>query len=109
MMPKDKNHNLVKRGETWYFRKKVNGRRFKKALASNLTEARRKRDELLQEIELNGQLVQEQRSEPSQMLFGEVAQLWAKVVQKRLKSSTYRDYRSAMNFYILDRFGKRPE
>ena len=107
-MGKNKNHNLAKRGGTWYFQKLVNGRRVKKALSGNLTAARRQRDELLKQIELHGRIQVPELSEPKVMLFGEVAQLWAKIAEKRLKRSTFRDYRVAMNSYILDRFGNRP-
>ena len=107
-MAKNKNHNLIKRGNTWYFQKRVRGRSVKMALKGNLTEVRRQRDELLKEIAIHGQILTEDPPEPKHILFGEVAQLWSKVAQKRLKSSTYKDYRSAMNFYVLDRFGNRP-
>ncbi len=109
-MPKNKkNHHLINRNGTWYFQKKVGTRRIKKALSGNLTEVRHQRDQLLEEIERHGGILKQEKVEPTKpMLFGEVAQLWAKVTPKRLKSSTFRDYRVAMNSYILDEFGSRP-
>jgi hypothetical protein len=53
-MTKDRNRYLYKRGGTYYFQKKVNGRMVKRALATNLTESRRLRDELLLEIAESG-------------------------------------------------------
>jgi integrase len=107
-MAKNKDHNLVQRGDTWYLQKVVNGRRLKRALSKSVTEARRLRDQFLQEIAQHGRIVDKADTAPQQVLFGEVAQSWAKVTPKRLKSSTFRDYRSAMNYYILDRFGNLP-
>lgn len=108
MMPKKKNKNLVKRSDKWYLQVQVNGQRVKKALADNLTEARRMRDKYVKEINYHGTIIQENKPDSKSMKFGEVAKLWAKVAKKRLKKSTFRDYRSAMNFYILDRFGEKP-
>jgi integrase len=107
-MAKNKNHNMVKRSGTWYFQKTVRGRRLKKALSANVTEARRMRDECLEQIAQHGRILQEEPLPANPTLFGEVAQLWAEITQKRLKSSTFKDYKSAMNYYILDHFGNRP-
>jgi integrase len=108
-MAKNKNQNMIKRGGTWYFQKMINGRREKKALSSNVTEARRMRDQCIEQIGQHGRLLQqEQPLSDSPKLFGEVALLWSPIMQKRLKSSTFKDYKSAMNFYILDQFGNRP-
>ncbi len=107
-MAKNKNHNLVQRGDTWYLQKLVNGQRLKRALSKSVTEARRLRDNYLQEIAQHGRIADEPDTAPQQVLFGEVAQSWAKVTPNRVKSSTFRDYRSALNYYILDRFGNLP-
>jgi hypothetical protein len=107
-MAKNKDHNLVQRGDTWYLQKVVNGRRLKKALSKSVTEARRLRDQFLQEIAQHGRIVDKADTAPHQVLFGEVAQSWAKITPKRVKKCTFRDYRSAMNYYILDRFGNLP-
>jgi len=55
-MAKNKNHHLYKRGDTWYFRKKVKGTLIKKALSTSVTEAKRLRDELLKEIMIYGEI-----------------------------------------------------
>ena len=102
-----KNHHLVRRGDAWYLIVMAGGRRLKKALSSSITEARRLRDEYLEQIRITGDI---QKPEPakSSPLFGEVAQRWAKVKEKKVKSSTLKDYRSAMNIYVLPRFGNVP-
>jgi integrase len=66
------------------------------------------RDECLEQIAQHGRILQEEPLPANPTLFGEVAQLWAEITQKRLKSSTFKDYKSAMNYYILDHFGNRP-
>ena len=106
-MAKNKNHHLEKRGEVWYLVLMADGRRIKKALSTSVTEARRLRDNHLNEVRLNGDI---SRPEPvkTSKLFGEVAQQWAKIKKGKVKASTLRDYRSAMNTYILPRFGNTP-
>jgi integrase len=106
---KKKNHNLIKRSGTWYFKKTAHGVRIRKALSTNVTEARRLRDQYLDQLATHGRILDEDNC-PAEApkLFGEVARLWADIQKKRLKSSTFKDYRSAMNYYILDHFGNRP-
>ncbi len=106
-MAKNKNHHLKKRGNVWYFMTMVNGDRIKKALSTSVTEARRLRDDHLSEIKLYGDI---SRPEPLKVgkLFGDVAQQWVKIKRKKVKISTLRDYRGAMNYYILPRFGNTP-
>jgi len=102
-----KDHNLDKREDVWYFVAMVNGKRIKKALSRSITEARRLRDKYLKEISVYGGI---QRDEPVKetKLFGEVAQQWVKIMLQKVKSSTLKDYRGAMNYYILPRFGNVP-
>ena len=106
-MAKNKNHHLIKRRSAWYFRKMVNGRCIKMALSESVTEARKERDSLLKEILIHGD-IQKNEPPPVSKLFGEVAKQWAKIKAKRVRSSTWRDYRGAMNYYILPRFGNTP-
>lgn len=106
-MAKHKNHHLEKIGSVWYFMKMVHGERIKKPLSSSITEARRERDRLLKEILIYGN-IQESQPVPDTKLFGEVAEQWAKIKAKKVKSSTLKDYRGAMNYYVLPRFGNVP-
>ena len=112
-MAKNKNHHLIKRGDTWYLKKRVHGKWIKKTLSTSVTEARRKRDEHLRNLELYGDIdpPQEPREEievDSGPLFGEVAERWAKIKTAQIKGSSMRDYRSSMNLHVLPRFGNRP-
>lgn len=102
-----KDNNLKKREDVWYFVAMVKGKRIKKALSKSITEARRLRDKYLKEISVYGDI---QRDEPVKetKLFGEVAQQWVKIMSPKVKSSTLKDYRGAMNYYILPRFGNVP-
>jgi integrase len=106
-MAKNKNHHLEKRGDVWHLITMVRGKRIKKALSGSITDARRLRDKYLKEISLLGDI---QRNEPEKesKLFGEVAQQWAKIMSQKVKSSTMKDYRGAMNYYILPKFGNVP-
>jgi integrase len=106
-MAKNKNHHLEKRGDVWHLITMVRGKRIKKALSGSITDARRLRDKYLKEISLLGDI---QRNEPlkESKLFGEVAQQWAKIMSQKVKSSTMKDYRGAMNYYILPKFGNVP-
>jgi hypothetical protein len=106
-MAKNRDHHLEKRGDVWYFVAMIDGKRIKKALSTSVTEARRLRDEHLREIYINGDI---DGPEPQKetILFGQVAKQWAKIKSKKVKASTLRDYRGAMNFYILPRFGNVP-
>lgn len=109
-MAKNKNHHLRKIGDTWYFERMVNGNRIKKALSTSLVEARRLRDQYLQEIQFYGDIQRPEVKDADNegILFGAFALNWAKITEKRIKYSTFRGYRSAMNAYILKAFGNRP-
>jgi len=107
-MAKNKNHHLFKRGGVWYFRKRINGRWIKKSLAASITEARRLRDELLKEVLVYGDVKSHSVQQDNDILFGELAERWARITRKRVKTSTFRGYQIAMNAYILDRFGNIP-
>ena len=107
-MAKDKNHHLLMRGNVWYFVKKLNGKRIIKSLSTSPTEAREKRDQYLKEILLYGDIIEKKPESQRGQLFGELAQDWVKIIAAEVKSSTLEDYRSAMNTYILPRFGNTP-
>jgi len=113
MAKKSKNHHLLQRRDTWYFTTMIDGHRCRKALSTSVTEARRVRDQYLKEIALYGE-IQSVKPELSQeggrtgMFFGEVAEKWVKITEKKVKSSTLKDYRGAMNYYILPHFGNTP-
>ena len=107
-MAKTKDHNLVKRNNVWHFRKVVNGKLIKRALSQSITEARNKRDELLREIELHGNIQEKKPVDDKDPLFGELAQVWVKIISQEIKLSTLTDYRYSMNRYILPRFGNTP-
>ena len=102
-----KDHHLKKRGDVWYFEAMVRGKRIKKALSMSITEARRLRDDYINEINLYGSIKKDEPVKESK-LFGEVAQQWAEIMSQKVKSSTLKDYRGAMNHYILPRFGNVP-
>jgi integrase len=107
-MAKNKNHHLRKIRNVWYFEKMVDGKRTKMALSECVTEARRLRDQYLLEIRVYGCIQRDLDSKENGPLFGELAQRWAKITEKRVKYSTYRGYRTAMNAYILKHFGNTP-
>jgi hypothetical protein len=100
-MARNKNHHLKKIGNSWYFEKMVNGKRLKRALSDSVTEARKLRDDYLRDIHLYGCIQGNTDSNEDAPLFGELAQRWAKITEKRVKYSTYRGYRTAMNTFIL--------
>ncbi len=107
MKKNKKDHHLEPRGDVWYFEVMVRGKRIKKALSGSITESRRLRDKYLKEISVYGDI---QRNEPVKetKVFGEVAEQWVKIMSQKVKSSTLEDYRDAMNYYILPRFGNVP-
>jgi integrase len=107
-MAKNKNHHLFKRGDLWYFRKRIRDRWIKKSLAPSITEARRLRDELLKEVLVYGEVPSRSVQQDTDILFGELAERWARITKKRVKTSTFRGYQIAMNAFILDRFGTVP-
>jgi integrase len=103
-----RNQNLIKRGDTWYFRKRVHGSLIKKALSTNLTEARKLRDQFLKEILLYGKILEPEPVTSEGLVFGEVAKQWVEIKQKEIRSSTLTDYRSAMNAHVLPKIGNVP-
>ena len=106
-MARKNERNLQKIRNVWYFVKMVNGKRIKRAISTSKLEAQRIRDQWLKEILLYGE-IQEPEIELEPMLFGEVAKLWVTTKEKRIKLSTLRDYKGAMNYYVLPRFGNMP-
>ncbi len=102
-----KDHHLEKREDVWYFVAMVNGKRVKKALSRSITEARTLRDDYINEINLYGFIKKDEPVKESK-LFGEVAQQWVKIMPQKVKSSTLKDYRGALNYYILPKFGNVP-
>ncbi len=104
---------LKRRGKNgmFYFQGMLKSKRYNVALSTDEAEAIRLRDQYLYEINKFGDI---QREEPKTaqpedgMLFGEVAQQWVIIAQRKVKSSTLRDYRGAMNYYILPHFGNTP-
>jgi len=108
MAVKDKDHHLMRRGGTWYLVTKANGKRIRKALSQSIAEARRKRNEHLEEIRLYGDIQRPKQQASPDMLFGEVTQEWVQIISKEIKTSTLRDYRYSMNRYVLPAFGNRP-
>lgn len=108
-MVKNKNHHLIKRGDTWYLVIRKNGKLARRALSQSLTEARLQRDEYLKEPTIHGDIQKPSAEvEAKKSLFGEIAQRWAKITEKKVKKSTMRDYRIAMNSKILPVFGNSP-
>jgi integrase len=104
MAKRQKNHHLYKRGDTWYFRKGC----FRISLETiDAAEAMRKRDRLLENYRLNGcyTLVE---TDSGGLSFGAVAKEWAKVHSTKVKYSSWRDYRSAMNTHVLPAFKDVP-
>jgi hypothetical protein len=108
IMAKNKNHHLSKRGGVWYFEKMVNGKRRKMALYHSVTEARKLRDHYLKEIQLYGDIQRDVNANENGPIFGELAKRRVKITEKRVKYSTFRGYRIAMNAYSLMHFGNTP-
>jgi len=108
MAVKNLDHHLVLRGVTWHFVTKVNGKKIKKALSQSITEARRLRDALLREVVLHGDIPTRKPENGAGVLFGDFALTWAKIIEKKVRISTMRDYRISMNSCILPRFGNTP-
>ncbi len=100
-MAKNKNHHLEKRGDVWHLITMVRGKRIKKALSMSITEARRLRDKYLNEINVYGD-IQGNKPVKENKLFGEVVEQWAKIMPQKVKSSTMKDYRGAMNYYVKE-------
>ncbi len=98
-MARSKYHHLYKRGSAWYFRKNNVRVSLETTIA---TEAIRKRDRMLENYRIHGQFFLVDNNEG--LTFGQVAKEWAKIHSKRVKYSTWRDYRSAMNTHVLPAF-----
>jgi integrase len=99
-MAKNELHHLTQRGKIWYFRKGD----FRISLETTVkTEAKRLRDKLLENWVLHGQfhLVD---GKDENLTFGKIAKEWAKIHVKKVKYTTWRDYRSSMNTHILPTF-----
>jgi integrase len=102
-MAKEKYHHLYKRKGTYYFRK--GGSRF--SLETTVgTNAIKVRDKLIENYRMHGHYGFADQKEP--LRFGEVAKEWAKIHEKKVKYSTWRDYRSAMNTHVLPAFKDIP-
>ncbi len=118
MAKKDKDHHLLQRRGTWYFRAMIDGKRYRKALSSSVVEARKLRDEYLKEILLNGSLDLPQPAnqdliEEGAILFGEVAVEWrdhqkVRLRMDQIKDPTLRDWKSIMNARVLPFLGNIP-
>ena len=95
MAKRDKYHHLAKRGATWHFRK---GRTRFSLETTDAADAVRKRDRLLENLRLYGSFtITEAQDEGPK--FGEVVKEWAEIHSKKIKYSTWRDYRSWGNWY----------
>ncbi len=111
----NKYHHMVLRGNTWYFVAMAKGQRYLEALSADEREAIAMRDDYCYEIRKYGKVVSNRaeairRGINEGLLFGEVAQIWAKIKsieikQGQIKTSTMRDYKSIMNCHILPYFG----
>ncbi len=115
MAMKNKNHHLEQRGDTWYLVVTHNNRRYHQRLSPDLKKAISLRDDYLYELRKHGEIISNtvQPVEDEGLLFGEVATIWAKILeakikQKQVKASTTRDYKSSMNAHFLPRFGNTP-
>jgi integrase len=104
MARRQKSHHLYKRGNTYYFRKGC----FRISLeTTDAAEAMRKRDKLLENHRLYGEFILEQ-TDAGVRTFGVVSKEWAQVHSTKVKYSTWRDYRSAMNTHVLPAFKDVP-
>ncbi len=92
-------HHLKKRGPFWYFRK---GDHLQSLETTLLTEAIRIRDTLLENYRITGRynIIKDET-----LTFGSIVKRWAKIHSTKIKYSTWKDYRSAMNAHILPYFG----
>ncbi len=114
MSSKKLNHHLEQRGDTWYLLAMADGKRIKKSLStSSVKTARSLRDQYLKEIAIYGRIKSldngtYDNEKAKDLLFGQAAQEWVKITKDKVKSSTLKDYKSAMNYYILPHFGNTP-
>jgi integrase len=113
-MAKNLNHHLYQKPTSgvWYFQKKVRGLKkfYKLSLETkSVVDARRKRDELLKQIQIHGRIPKEEPIAVSDsMLFGEVAQRWSEIIKTRIEDTTFANYRKIMNKHVLPAFGNTP-
>ena len=103
-MANKKYHHLFKRDNIWYFRKSETRISLDTTVA---TEAIRLRDKLLENYHLTGQFTVPV-ADNGKPTFGEVAKSWASIHFKKVKYSTWRDYRSVMNAHVLPAFKDMP-
>jgi len=116
MAKKKLNKNLYQDAGSgvWYFQKKVRGldKQYKFSLeTTSIVEARKKRDEYLLEIAVNGKLdraVDQVQEIDKSKLFGEIAMEWAEIKKTKVSKSTMDEYKKDMNNIILPKFGNRP-
>jgi len=98
----------------WYFQKKVRGvyKPYKFSLeTTSVLEARKKRDEYLLDIAVNGKITDREVPIPDddqEKVFGEVAVEWAKIKEGKVSKSTMEEYKKDMNNQILPKFGNIP-
>ena len=95
----------------YYFQGMIKRKRYNEPLSTDEDEAICLRDQYLYEINKFGAIQWEETKNVQTndgKVFGEVAQRWVKTAEKKVKSSTLKDYRGAMNFYILSHFGNVP-
>lgn len=110
------NRNLYQdtKSGIWYFQKKVRGHEkpYKFSLeTTSVLEARKKRDEYLLDIAVNGKITDKEIpvvEKDENQLFGEIAVQWAKIKEANVSKSTMEEYRKDMNNIILPEFGNRP-
>jgi integrase len=99
-MAKKNYHHLYQRKGIWYFRKGSTRISLETTVG---TEARKIRDQMLGNYKLIGQFHGSIKSSCTQT-FGAVAKEWASIHSKKVKHSTWRDYRSSMNLHVLPAF-----
>ena len=93
------------------FQGMIKRKRYNEPLSTDEDEAICLRDQYLYEINKFGAIQREETKNVQTndgKVFGDVAQRWVKTAAKKVKSSTLKDYRGAMNFYILSHFGNVP-
>ena len=107
-----KHHHMEQRGKIWYFVGMVKGKRYHEPLFEDENLSMDKRDDYLKEIRNYGDivslkpLVQQEPKEEQELLFGQVAMMWAAVHE--VAKSTWLDYKLSMNNFILPVFGNMP-
>ncbi len=107
-MAKKQDRYLKKIGDTWYFRKKIDGKIVKRSLGtSDKAVARDLRDTHLNNLARYNQL-EAPVEKNDRVTFGQVAKKWASIHKHEVKYSTWRDYVCSMNKYTLPAFKDRP-